>query len=957
MSLRSKVVLILMGVIVLYGAMDYCIQRLVIFPSFIDFERNVACNDMEQCLEALRGEIRYTLLSVVSAGVAVLAVMLALLRNTVIKPITDLTRHAIAITKSGDLSTRFPVYRKDEIGVLARKFDCMLDRLEKRTDELSKSNELLKREIDERNRVDTILQEQLHFMQTLIDTIPSPIFITDIEGCYQGCNAAFEKVLGLSPEHIPGKSIYDLHPVETAESSWESRVDLLPRSGLQTYETVVLYADGSRHDIIFNKCTFSNRDGTLAGIVGLMTEITERKTAEKALSRQNEDLAALYTALNKELAVRRQTEEELREAKEAADAANKAKSEFLAGMSHEIRTPMNAITGMAKLMLDTRLTPKQREYLEIIHTSAHSLLRLLNEILDLSKIEAGKLESESTSFYLTDLVNGPCDMFRERALEKGIGLRLSISSDTPATLLGDPLRLRQILTNLIGNAVKFTENGEVTIQVMPDEEWNGHIRLLFSVKDTGIGIAPEHMGKLFAAFTRADGSTTRKYGGTGLGLAICKQLVQIMGGEIRVESEPGKGSTFSFTADFRKVVNKAGKRKRKTARELKAIERIRGARILLVEDNVINQKVAMAILKRASLKVDIANNGEEAVRVVGESYYDAVLMDIEMPGMDGYEATRLIRRDARFDGLPIVAMTAHAMKGERERCIQCGMNDYLAKPVETEDLFSTLAEWIWQREKGPERGVPFVEYGLRDEMMEAPDPDHEPEPDPEKEEREGASPERSTFIGSLEGVDVSSALRRIGGDEELFEKLLRTFSKDYGGAADSLRTLIETGNTGEARRFVHNLKGVAGNISAVSVRNAALELEREIEKAGAHDADELLSNLERALAQVRESVEGLPHKEGKTLINGNDYAPESPEAQRNPAEPVELAPFLVSLAGFLDENDLDAQECLDGMKESLIHSGFSEETGRLEDFIAALEFRQAREVLAGIAEALGIALE
>ena len=391
--------------------------------------------------------------------------------------------------------------------------------------------------------------------------------------------------------------------------------------------------------------------------------------------------------------------EDLKKARDAAEASTRAKSEFLANMSHEIRTPMNAILGLLHLAQETELSDTQEEYLQKIEDAAKSLLRIINDILDFSKIEAGRLEMEEVDFNLIDVLQTVANINSTKAGEKGLKYTLQVAPDTPVGLVGDPVRLTQILSNLSSNAIKFTAKGQVTLEVSIAEEKPDSVTLKFETRDTGIGLSSAQLKNLFQAFTQADTSHTRRFGGTGLGLTICKRLAEMMGGRIWVESVPEAGSTFAFTAAF--GIQALGGRYREKALNLKkinekpaVIKEYAGARILLVEDNEVNQLVASRILKNAGLEVDIANNGLEGVRMVQEKAYDLVLMDIQMPEMDGHQATAEIRSLGRFNNLPIVAMTAHAMSGDHESSLQAGMNDHITKPINLQELFTALARWL-----------------------------------------------------------------------------------------------------------------------------------------------------------------------------------------------------------------------------------------------------------------------
>ena len=522
----------------------------------------------------------------------------------------------------------------------------------------------IRTDITDRKRMETQLSEQLHLVEELIEAIPLPVYLKDTLGRYIRLNRAFEQFFHIRRENYLGRTLHDLLSPEDARVHAEKDAELFAAKGTQSYEAMVHSCDGEIHDAIYRKAVLTRRDGSVSALLGVIVDITDRKQAEREIVR----------------------------AKEAAEAASRAKSDFLANMSHEIRTPMNGVIGMTDLALDTELTAEQREYLSIAKSSAESLLTVINDILDFSKIEAGKLLVENISFDLHRLIADVLKPLAIRAHEKGIELISEGIHTVPRFVLGDPSRIRQVLVNLVGNAIKFTETGEIILSTELMQQQHGHAIIHFAVRDTGIGIAEDKQDLIFDAFAQEDTSTTRKYGGTGLGLSICRRLVELMGGRMWLNSQLGEGSTFHFSVELQLTEQSVS-----APGQLITRHSLREARpmlnVLLVEDHPTNQKLALGLLEKWGHLATLAQNGQEAIDLLDRQSFDVVLMDMQMPVMSGIEATERIRaREAELHlpHTPIIAMTAAAMQDDRDACLAAGMDDYLSKPIKVKELHEKL---------------------------------------------------------------------------------------------------------------------------------------------------------------------------------------------------------------------------------------------------------------------------
>ncbi len=632
-------------------------------------------------------------------------------------------------------------------------------------------------------------------------------------------------------------------------------------------------------------------------LVQLNLSFQKRDEAQQALSHNLTHLEDIVSAQTLDL----------QKSLEVADAANRSKSDFLANMSHEIRTPMNAIIGMTYLVQRTNLNDNQRNHIDKIGVAAQALLSIINDILDFSKIEAGKLALENTVFSLDNLLSDSLDILKIKAEQKNVPLFCVVSPDTPRQLLGDSLRLGQILVNLISNAVKFTSQGEVVLTVTSKNSANHIVELCFSIRDTGIGMTDEQINSLFQPFSQADSSITRQYGGSGLGLTICKQLATLMGGEISVNSVYGTGSTFTFTvtlaqAAFNQVAQIV---------EKLPIQNYHAQQILLVDDNEINQEIAYELLTSMGLQVQVANNGKEGLTRALAEPFDLILMDIQMPIMDGLTATRLIRLEKSLDDLPIVAMTAHAMQGDKEKSLAAGMNDHLTKPIEVEKLVAMLNRWLKMDSTIIQKPVLVPK-----------------------------NPSQNSLPNTLPPFDLVQALKFSNQNATLLHELLLNFRSRYADSGKQLAQWIDSNDCTQAAQLAHSLKGVAGTLGASELRTAMEALEIALSNNQLQDLNQLLQNATIALTAAIEAAMTLP------------LLPERPKETVKNLNPDEFQLILNQFNIALKSNNFNATEIFNDLKRYLLDLGLHQETAALSHWLNELDFQQASVILARIHEFL-----
>jgi len=875
--------------------------------------------------------------------------------------------------------------------------------------EVRRLNAELEHRVEQRTQK---LAESEQLMHAVLDHSPAVIFLKDLEGRYLMANRIWSELTGITLERAIGTTDFDILPAEVAKETVSSDQRVIQSGQPEQTQVHLPQADGSMHTYRSFKFPVSDTNGDVFAVGGVSTNIS--------------DLIQLQT--------------QLEQAKAIAEDASSSKSNFLANMSHEIRTPMNAIIGLSHLALGTELSTRQRDYLKKIHNASQSLLGIINDILDFSKIEAGKLDMEAIEFDLSETLDSIVSMISVKTEERNLEFLLDVASDVPMGLVGDPLRLGQIIINLCNNAVKFTDSGVITLQLTVEAKDNNGITLRFEVHDTGIGMNEAQMAKLFKSFSQADGSTTRKYGGTGLGLSISKKLTEMMGGTISVESIPDEGSTFCFTARLgiaqhltprpeliatpdiaglrvlvvddnataREIISRqlkqfgfhpsevasgaeaieevqqaltnepyqlilmdwhmpamTGLEAAKRIKEIPAVdariimvsaysredlllqsetlglqgylikpvnestlfdaimqafgkevlgairrhqagpelpEQVLGAKLLLVEDNEINQQVAQEILEAAGTSVSITNNGKEALDRLETEDFDGVLMDMQMPVMDGLTATTEIRKQTKYKNLPIIAMTANAMAGDKDRCLTAGMNDHVAKPIDIKELFAVMGKWI---------NVP-----------EARRQDFQPKTE---------STEQQQTLPSLPGIDTTTGLARVGNNLKLYRNILIKFRSSQANAAELITQAIEEGDYPTAERLAHTVKGVSGNVGADTLQQAAQQLEAAIKEQKTEVIPALIEVVANELTTVISALAELNE-------------PTQPKQQTTSLDMEKILPLLQQLKALLEDDDADAIESLELLQQQ-VGEQFNDSLTPLSQAISDYDFEAALEYL------------
>ncbi|MBF0294356.1 MAG: response regulator [Magnetococcales bacterium] len=962
-----------------------------------------------------------------TAGSLLIALLLTLLlTKRIARPIELLRDAAISVGQTGKFKMDLPMNSKDEIGQLAsvlfslfHAFEQKRIRVEDRENELGRAA----RQLDK-----------------LLGSINDIIIVCSPKGDIERINRP--EALGYAKTVLIGRSVRLVLKDSHLFVNEENPQALLKSGAARNIETTLITQQGERLPVLVTGSFLTDQNKVVVSVILVAREIGAYKQAQETLREQEAQLLA-------------------------ARLASQDKNRFLAAMSHEIRTPMNAIMGLTDLALHANPVPRIKGYLLQITQASRSLLRLIDDILDYSRIEAGKLELIETDFLLRDLLDHLMELFRQPVSESGVDLVVHPSRELHLGLTGDPLRLEQILSNLIGNAIKFTQQGAIEVSVKTVDEKDGRITLEISVRDSGIGMTEEQTERLFQPFQQGDVATARRHGGSGLGLAISKQLVEMLQGRIRAESIPGQGSVFRFTARLRLrtlaggtglTVPKALRNLRTlmaddtpptrtalqktlqsfglnahaaasgpevltalrkglaedkpfglvildqgmpqpdgigTAREIQAIyrhqtvhpqpriillvtqqqeaevanlaavagidgrlhkpvgsaplydlimelfdqeesatpraaanpilfseyvQRIGGARVLLVEDNQVNQQVAREMLENVGIVMDVAHNGKEAIAMLGKTAYDLVLMDIQLPVMDGLTACRILRADPAHREVPIIAMTAHAMVGDREKSLEAGMNDHLAKPIDATRLYQTLLAWLPAGERPGSLAVTL------------------------RGTSELESSHRLPAI--LPGIDVGACLRRFNGNHASARRVLLAAREDFERASGQMRACVtgkRQGDRENALRLAHTIRGLATTLSAEPLSQSIQALETAIREDKRGDLEALLKVFDNTLQRLQESLGTLETRQPEAYEESATIPAEAPEA---------IASLLKELEGFIQANDFKARATLEVIRARPWASAIREPLEQLEHHLTRFDFKSAQEPLRRILQTI-----
>lgn len=858
--------------------------------------QNIATLDVYLSQRFIREDLKHRLVMegvyMLLFNIILLAILFFALIKTVIGPLKRIENYALTLSKT-DHTDR--IYMPDirstrEIAHLKTAIEKMVAQNKARYLELQTS-QLATRDAEAKYR-------------GIFENATEGIFQVASDGRPLTVNPAMANILGYeSPKELLDHFQDTTLEIYSNPARRDQFVQIIKKHGyVKDFEYVARRKDGTPVTTLIDAHLIRDAEGNPMYFEGIVRDITEKKRMD-----------------------------ELRIAKEAAEKTAQSRNEFLANISHEIRTPMNAIIGFTNLALKHDLTPKLSNYLNTIARSARNLLHLINDILDFSKIEADRLELESVDFKLDEVIRNISDLILLKAEEKGIQFSVSIAPYVPNDLVGDPHRLNQILLNLANNAVKFTLAGRVTLNIQPIETGIQDCLLMFSVKDTGIGMTPEHLARIFKPFSQGDSSVTRRFGGTGLGLAISKHLVERMGGRIQVESHQNRGSMFSFTIRLLRQPDSSRRQGAALSRPAlatdapsreEALSSIRGASVLLVEDNVINQELTCEILKECGLNVDIASNGREALSSIKERHYDLILMDVQMPVMSGFEATVAIRQMERLREIPIVAMTAHNTARDKEACLQAGMNDYLSKPLDIDLLTAILIRWIPPQTQKTDEPPPHADPPAAKEIS------------------------ALSLPQALPGIDLQEGLARLQGNTHLYLKLLKSFMQHYEHAARDIDLALQTRDYDRVAGVAHAIKGAAGNLSIIGLAASSSQLHAEAKRGGAScDMTPTLNKFSETLAAACASIHRLTETADEAF-NRNKAA--------NPDDPAVLTERFKELSGLLKKSDLRAGAAFGSLKAQLIARSLESEAIRMEDLLTNLEFSQALDILSDLANKLNI---